>query len=542
MKQLVSILFVLGLLSCCTSEADRLRMRSGLDSLNQRNRNDQLFTIAEADSFVRFFDRHGTSNDRLLAHYLLGRAYHEHGEAPMAMECYQRAIEQADATSADCDYAQLSRVYAQMGLLFYQQNLFVHQIETNKKARYYADLGGSPLSAIIDLEQTISAYENLQQIDSALFMAEFVASWYHKNGYYQQEVIALGRIIPILIDRREYIKAKQLLDSYESNSCLFDDDGNIAKGREIFYHMKGRLYSCIGKLDSAEYFFRKELHDGRDFNNQNAAAMGLAQLYEYKDYPDSAAKYYKYAYAMNDSLYAKTATEDVEQMKALYDYSRHQEIARQKTELARHEKAKRQTLIWIFISLLIFVALAISHILRKKKNDLGKYRKNLIELHQLREEIAMLYKHEAEYSKMIAEKNQRIEQLQAINKKYGKQMFFTTANAERCLQESPSYIKIESKAVKGITLTEQDWEMIYALMDEYLPDFNNFLILNERFLKGAKRNICILLRLHFKAKQVAQMLDTSSANISQESGKILKIVFCKKGSTKELSSEISKIF
>ena len=154
----------------------------------------------------------------------------------------------------------------------------------------------------------------------------------------------------------------------------------------------------------------------------------------------------------------------------------------------------------------------------------------------------MLYKHEAEYSKMIAEKNQRIEQLQAINKKYGKQMFFTTANAERCLQESPSYIKIESKAVKGITLTEQDWEMIYALMDEYLPDFNNFLILNERFLKGAKRNICILLRLHFKAKQVAQMLDTSSANISQESGKILKIVFCKKGSTKELSSEISKIF
>ena len=68
-------------------------MRQGLDSLNQRNRTDQPFTVSDVEPYVRFFDRHGTSNDRLLAHYLLGRAYYEHGEAPMALECYHDAID-----------------------------------------------------------------------------------------------------------------------------------------------------------------------------------------------------------------------------------------------------------------------------------------------------------------------------------------------------------------------------------------------------------------------------------------------------------------
>lgn len=108
MKNLVIVFALLMTLACCTTEADRNRMRAGLDSINQRNRNDQPFTVADVEPYVQFFDDHGTPNDRLLAHYLLGRAYHDHGEAPMALECYQKAADCADTLSADCDYSQLS--------------------------------------------------------------------------------------------------------------------------------------------------------------------------------------------------------------------------------------------------------------------------------------------------------------------------------------------------------------------------------------------------------------------------------------------------
>ena len=124
MKHLLTIFVLLLALTCCTTEADRNRMRSGLDSINVRNRSGQPFTVKDVQPYVEFFDDHGTPNDRILAHYLLGLAYYDHGEAPMALQCYQDAADCADTTAADCNYAQLARVYGQMAQVFYSQGLY----------------------------------------------------------------------------------------------------------------------------------------------------------------------------------------------------------------------------------------------------------------------------------------------------------------------------------------------------------------------------------------------------------------------------------
>ena len=138
MRHLLTVIAILLAFACCTTEADRNRMRAELDSINQRNRNDQPITAADVQPYVNFFDDHGTANDRLLAHYLLGRAYHDHGEAPMALQCYQDAIDCADTLSGDCDYVQLSRVFGQMAQIFYEQGLYRQHIQCEKKSIKFA--------------------------------------------------------------------------------------------------------------------------------------------------------------------------------------------------------------------------------------------------------------------------------------------------------------------------------------------------------------------------------------------------------------------
>ena len=49
MKKLVIIFTLLVALCCCTTEAERTRMRSGLDSINVRNRTDQPFTPQDVE-------------------------------------------------------------------------------------------------------------------------------------------------------------------------------------------------------------------------------------------------------------------------------------------------------------------------------------------------------------------------------------------------------------------------------------------------------------------------------------------------------------
>ena len=46
-----------------------------------------------------YYDRHGSANEQMRAHYLLGCAYRDMGEAPMALQCYQDAVDKADTTN-----------------------------------------------------------------------------------------------------------------------------------------------------------------------------------------------------------------------------------------------------------------------------------------------------------------------------------------------------------------------------------------------------------------------------------------------------------
>ena len=319
MKHLLTIIVLLLALTCCTTESGRNHMRSDLDSINQLNRNDQPFTVADVEPYVRFFDAHGTPNDRLLAHYLLGRAYYEAGEAPMALECYQKAIECADTASKDCDYPQLSRVYAQMAQIFYDQGLYREQLAFQRLSSKNAWIGKDTLAALLSYEQESQAYRKLNMPDSSLYVCQNVYLLYRKNGYNNYAARTLGYTLRELIYRNDFDRARKNMQIYESESGFFDSIGNIQKGREIYYRIKGLYFLHKENLDSAEYYFRKELRDGKDFNNQNAGAMGMATLYQRLHRPDSASIYFEYAYAMNDSMYAQKATKEIENIQAMYN-------------------------------------------------------------------------------------------------------------------------------------------------------------------------------------------------------------------------------
>ena len=95
--------------------------------LHRTEAQNKLFTRFPSDSIqtelVGYFDRHGTRNERMLAHYLLGCVLSDLGNSPEALQAFYDAIEMADTTRADCDLHTLRVVYGQMVMLFHQQNL-----------------------------------------------------------------------------------------------------------------------------------------------------------------------------------------------------------------------------------------------------------------------------------------------------------------------------------------------------------------------------------------------------------------------------------
>ena len=536
MKRLLIYIIILLVLSSCVGGGKYTAMRKGLDSINTLNRNDQPFTSAGVQPYVDYFDDHGTSNEQVLAHYLLGRAYHEHGEAPMALKCYQEATERADTTATDCDYKQLSRVYGQMADIFYYQSLYRHQLIYNKLAEKYAWKGEDTLAALMCYEQESFAYASLGDMDSAIAIIDDVAEKYLEYGYPSYSAVSLGTNIIRLLDKGDYMKAKKNMDIYESHSGYFDSVGNIGTGREIYYKAKGRYYLYIGILDSAEYWFRKELRDGRDFDNQHAAAKGLVELYQRLHQSDSVAKYSVYAYAMSDSAYARRTTKEVERMQAMYDYTRHQEIAHK--ESVRADLANDRLLISLIVLLTVFLVSSWLYIARKKVIESLKNAET--ELNEISIENLALKQDADANRQLITENEKRIKQLEKKLGKYGKLIFLGAERMENDLKKSPNYQSLQVFAYKGQKLSESHWDIVNNLINEYYPGFYDFIISNMA-IDSREYKICLLLRLHFKASEIANMLAVTPPYISKTCTEILESLYGKQGSSKELSRELCKI-
>jgi hypothetical protein len=218
---------------------------------------------------VSYFDRHGTVNERVLAHYLLGRAYTDMGEAPMAINSYQDAISAADTTATDFNYRTLSNVYAQMADLFHYQLLLTNEIETREKASHYAFRANQPLWGIYNQDVSAGAYILLNKKDSAEIILKSTLEQYREHGYTQRALFSSKVLMHLYtIPPQRLTEAKALMDQFEAESELFDEHHELPPSQRQYYKYKGRYYEGINMLDSAEYYYRKIYYPNMDYVSQ----------------------------------------------------------------------------------------------------------------------------------------------------------------------------------------------------------------------------------------------------------------------------------
>lgn len=538
-------------------------MQCRLHRLNALNKLDTLFlSTDEPQTLADYFDRHGTSNEQMLAYYLLGRAYYDTHEAPMALSCFQKAAERADTTAEDCNYRQLSRVYGQMSEVFYYQNLMEEDLKYTNLSIKYAWKAKDTLNAIRSIVGKVAPFDKLSMKDSALYSCEYASKLAREYGLNELSAAILGAGVPLLIEMDSMGKAKSFMDVYELESGYFDSNKNIEKGREVYYYTKGNYYLSVGKCDSAEYFFRKELLEGKDINNQNGGARGLALLYQKKQIPDSIAKYALYSYAMNDSVYAQMAIDKVEQMQSLYDYSRHQEIAQIETEKREKAEQKNRTIQNICIGLLVVVLGAIYYIgqeRKKRKEEHNNYDESVSKLAKAQVELNKLRSHQEEYEILLNKKNEQVERLRSNEKdlnqiirdkeqevarlsgdveSYKEKIKTQKVSVEAAFEESDIYQNLKKKAAKAEMITDKEWQDIYAMTIKILPNFYKLISSNKHKLNENEFKTCILIRLLFIPKQIAYMIGLSQPSITKIRNNMMKKLFDEEGKSKELDERL----
>ena len=314
----------------------RQEMRCRLLRLNAINKLDTVFTAAhsaQAQTLADYFDRHGTPNEQMLAHYILGRTYADQGETPRAVDCYLDAVAKADTTSADCDYHTLGCAYSQMAEMYHRQLLLTNEIAAREQSRHYAELAGEPLNALSDIKLSAGAYILLNKRDTAEAMLRDVMRLYIKCGH-EQEAIQLSTMLMYLyVEQTDKIKElKDLIDQYDAKCALFDKSHELQGVFRQFYYYKGRYYDIVNLLDSAEHYYRKIAHPKASPSGMVTMYRGLLSIFAKKHQTDSIAKYAYLYNETNDSSIAIKDQQQTAQLAASYKYNSIQKEAKLSAE------------------------------------------------------------------------------------------------------------------------------------------------------------------------------------------------------------------
>ncbi len=548
MKKLVIIFTLLVALCCCTTEGDRNRMRAGLDSINARNRNDLPFTVQDVKPYVQFFDDEGTPNDRLLAHYLLGRAYYEAGEAPMALECYHDAIDCADTTAKDCDFAQLSRVYSQMGWVFHGQLLLSHEITSRTISKHYSIIAQDMPMAAYETELIASAYILQNKDESAYAMARCAMHEFNSLSLIQDSIQASLILMHLLAKQATGLnEMKQLIDVFDTKSNLFDKDHELHSHNRLFYYYKGQYFEGVGHIDSAEYYYRKISYPNMSYTSQNSMYKGLLSIFTKRHVADSISKYSQLYCNANDSSIAKNDRQLTAQMASSYHYGTIQH------KMHESEAKAHRASIGFFIVLVLCMAIAIAafviwrkvkHQQEIKKQEIEKVKKEYNYLYfQYEDNIQLLQSIQDNYNRtkdaidVVKEENNslksRIAELlkqQAVSDMIDNcQQYVHTSIVQQVLDAANS--------PKGV-LTKKELAQLTNITANYFPNLQKDLNQIPN-ITNQEAFVAILVILNIRTDDIARMLNVSSQRITNIKASLNESLFGVK-SARLLSSNLKK--
>ena len=529
-------LAVLLLVACDNGERQRLQ----LAELERQNRADSLMlNDSLARDLADWFDRHGTRNEQMRAYYILGRTYADRGESPAALDAYNDAADRADTTAQDCDYHTLCRVYSQMATVFFDQNLIGDNLRCLDLSMFYAYKANDTIAALNSYGQKLSSYEKLELNDSIISVCENTYNSFCELGHRNIASRYLAYGLMAYTATGAYDNAKRCMDIYESESGYFYQH-NIELGRESYYSLKGDYYLAIGHCDSAEFFYRKELSEGADFNNQTLAAQGLSKLYNYLNISDSVAKYALYAYAMNDSNYHQMTTTEIDRIQSMYDYSRHQRMAQLEKERADQEqKRSRGLLLMVFLLLFLFVCVVYGY-KKKRKREYVVYMSKVHELELLQTDMLCLRSHEKELGELLCEKEATLNQLRKEVAAYQRKINTNRIKRERMLIESAVYIQLQKNAIIGKILSSEEWHELNRLVIDVIPEFYHHVTAEHCQLSINEYRIVLLIRLHIPPMSISKMMDVSAPYVSKVIGHVSRKIFQEKYDAKMLEKRISE--
>ena len=453
------------------------------------------------------------------AYYYAGRVHRDLGDAPQALDYFEKAIETFPKNER---HTLKSNIYSQIGTLFAYQGLYAEALEFYKKSYQCNTVLKDSAGMVFNLRDIGNMHRELDRSDSALLYFKESNSISLKLQRIDLFNMAQSQLASLYTDLQEYDSAHVALQN-----ALKDIEQPNKSG---IYAIAADLYYTTGNIDSAVWYYNELLDCGNVYAKRTAYRRLLELAINQQRNTMLMPHYFSGYQLYIDSIQKLTQTEIIHRMHSLYNYQ-----LREKENM--HLKVSNQNkkfLLWIFViglSTVILVFIAYGQYSKRKnlrlEGQLNKLKK--IE-EENREKIELLEKYKSqkeELERSLA--NVAIPHNKVAHKRVEKKIELLNhilqqkeieseqeKEAKEDLFNSDLYTQLHARAnsVRGEAyVTSEEWEMLRELISPAFPTFFTRLYSlhtpNENEL-----HVCILLKIEFRPADIARLLQLKPESIS----------------------------
>lgn len=462
------------------------------------------------------------------AYYYAGRICRDLGDAPQALDYFQKAVE---ALPDKGEFDLKSRIYSQMGTLLLYQDVYDEAMIAYKKSLKYSYALKDSIGIIFSLRDIGLNFTAFHQKDSALHYYEkaYKLSVSIRNKHMQG--IVLRAMADIYLQEEELALAKEMLQKSLNNATYIN--------KPSIYTLSAKLHQQSGNLDSASFYYQHLINIGDIYNRQDAH-KGLAYIAQKQGDTQTALFHIEKYQQCHDSIIDITNSENIKKMQSLYNYQlREKENHRLKTITMK----QREWLLIIGYGFIISCFIFSIFTLHNRN-------KHLITQQRLRE-LEIIKEEQYRYStKRIEENNKKIEELEnqlRINNQNEKEKEVLLAqkaqielinnkieikqhqkeNAIKALKQSDIYKKFhQAKSFKE--LTESDWQQLQDAINNAYENFTNHLYALYP-LSDIELHICLLVKSEVSVSKIALLTSRSKSAITSARKKLYEKIHNQKG-------------
>ena len=480
---------------------------------------DKAYIVHTSDSailpVVTYYERHKRFPHLPEAYYYAGRVYRDLGDAPQALDYFQRAL---DAMREDEDMVLKSKIYWQMGTLLKQQNLYLEALDAYRQSLECFKVLKDSVNMVYSYSQLGGLFMNLEQQDSTVF--------YYRASYKLSCLLKRKDLVRVIqgILAYYYTKEKKYEIAYFPLQQALQNVEKI--NQSGIYSIAADYYHKVGQLDSAQWYYNKLLSCGTLYV-QEWANRGLASIALSQGRTVSAARHLDQALSLGDSILKLTRTDEVRNAHSHYNYQlREQENQRLKLQNLR----QRQTNVAIMVAFVLFVCGGTLYYLHRRKvmrlrlqvaeqlqaeayrNSRQFVEDNREHIHRLENRIQELNTQLQGSSLQCEQLQQQIDILSHMNRQVELEQNKRLLDQD-LFSQSEIYALFRQKLTTGQAVTSAEWGRFAEQLDGTFDGFTQKLGRLGQ-LKEKEWRASLLIKARFKNKEIAALLFLSPEGVS----------------------------